>query len=599
MVLKENLSSWLKSIRPTATPFVEFALVLSLVVAIQFQQGAYDRDVATHPDEAAHFVTGVMVHDYLSSGLAEKPMPFAEDYYQRYPKVALGHWPPGFYAMQAVWYLVFGVSKWAATLLVGTIAAALIWCLFHEMSRQHSTVVALLALAVFVGQPLVRNHCMLIMADMAACLATVLAVFAFCRFLVSQSLLHIGCFAIWSIVAILTRPSAMALALFVPLCLLITGRFSVLKNWRLWMGGLTIAIMTAPWYCWTWNSGMGLHSHGNVETMISRTIHSNADYGVRASLSSSLSWWLVAISLLGAIAAFFDATPRSPDQDKAKFDAKGAIALCLATVGFIFLSPISSGPRYFLPALAGATILFAYGLSSVVFLGDRLIRNGRIAKGISWLAACGLSILTINDAPGAIERRVTGYSIAADVFAEPKHQHVILISSHSPGAGSIGEGAFIVERLLRDRKRSDYVFRASKILSESNWSNSRYRLKFATREQVDDFLKTTPVHFIVIDDYLSDESPPHHQLLKDAVKASSRDFSLVAQSEVTYTGNGSAGSIRVYKNLSVPDLPSGNLLLGNLPSQISSQKPQGPRRHSSVPTHQDPEPTTTAQLNPN
>ena len=38
-------------------------------------------------------------------------MAFAENYYLHYPEVAMGHWPPGFYLLQAVWTLLFPTQR--------------------------------------------------------------------------------------------------------------------------------------------------------------------------------------------------------------------------------------------------------------------------------------------------------------------------------------------------------------------------------------------------------------------------------------------------------------------------------------------------------
>lgn len=107
------------------TDFFAIILIFAFVVAMQALGGAYGSDFANHPDEPAHFVTGLMVHDYLVDALGSPPKAFASAYYAHYPKVAFGHWPPAYYAIQAAWYCVFGPTKAAAVLLSGVIAAAI------------------------------------------------------------------------------------------------------------------------------------------------------------------------------------------------------------------------------------------------------------------------------------------------------------------------------------------------------------------------------------------------------------------------------------------------------------------------------------------
>ena len=52
-------------------------------------------------------MTGLMVRDYIAAGFPDSPFRFAENYYLHYPKVAIGHWPPVFYSIQAAWMLIF------------------------------------------------------------------------------------------------------------------------------------------------------------------------------------------------------------------------------------------------------------------------------------------------------------------------------------------------------------------------------------------------------------------------------------------------------------------------------------------------------------
>src|ERR1700686_1788292 len=76
-------------------------------VLLQFLSGAYRAEFSGYPDESAHYVTSLMVRDFIVSLQYTEPMQFANDYYLHYPKVALGHWPPFFYALGGIWMLLF------------------------------------------------------------------------------------------------------------------------------------------------------------------------------------------------------------------------------------------------------------------------------------------------------------------------------------------------------------------------------------------------------------------------------------------------------------------------------------------------------------
>src|SRR5512137_1938426 len=99
------------------------AVLFAVAVAFQWVGGAYQSEFGSHPDEAAHYVTGLVMRDYLAAGLPGNPLTYAKQYYQHYPKVALGHWPPVFYVLQSVWTLLFTPSPASVLLLMALLTA--------------------------------------------------------------------------------------------------------------------------------------------------------------------------------------------------------------------------------------------------------------------------------------------------------------------------------------------------------------------------------------------------------------------------------------------------------------------------------------------
>src|SRR2546430_1910770 len=78
-----------------------------LILGLEIAGGAYQGEFNGYPDEAAHLVSGLMLHDYLTALPRENPLVWGVRYYLHYPKVAIGHWPPGFHIMEALWWLIF------------------------------------------------------------------------------------------------------------------------------------------------------------------------------------------------------------------------------------------------------------------------------------------------------------------------------------------------------------------------------------------------------------------------------------------------------------------------------------------------------------
>src|SRR6201996_605065 len=68
------------------------------------------------PDESAHYVNTLFIADWLRAGLPS-PMTFARDFYAHFPKLSIGHWPPGWYALLAPLFAVLRPSPFVASLL--------------------------------------------------------------------------------------------------------------------------------------------------------------------------------------------------------------------------------------------------------------------------------------------------------------------------------------------------------------------------------------------------------------------------------------------------------------------------------------------------
>ena len=82
-----------------------FGAFLALALVMQIWVGAYRTERGNFPDEAGHFMNGMLVRDYLTDGLGENPMQFARQYYLNYPKIAPGMWPPLYHGLLGIFLL--------------------------------------------------------------------------------------------------------------------------------------------------------------------------------------------------------------------------------------------------------------------------------------------------------------------------------------------------------------------------------------------------------------------------------------------------------------------------------------------------------------
>ena len=67
---------------------VLFLALLVLAVLGQWLTGVYGSDLSQWPDEGAHYINGLLIHDYVADGFPVNPLTYALQYYVHYPRVS-------------------------------------------------------------------------------------------------------------------------------------------------------------------------------------------------------------------------------------------------------------------------------------------------------------------------------------------------------------------------------------------------------------------------------------------------------------------------------------------------------------------------------
>ncbi len=227
-----------------------FCLYFVCVALLQWRGNAFRSELSGSPDEPAHYVTGLMVHDYIAAGFPGSPLPYARNYYLHYPKVALGHWPPFFYVVQAGWTLLFTVSRASVMLLMAAITALLATILCEVLYKELSLAIGMSAAALFISLPVIQEFSHLVMAEMLVALLVLLAVLAYGRYLDTESWQPAAWFGIWFTLALLTKGTGIQLALVPPLSVLFGGRWHLLKRLSFWLPAMIVLGIAGPWYLW-------------------------------------------------------------------------------------------------------------------------------------------------------------------------------------------------------------------------------------------------------------------------------------------------------------------------------------------------------------
>jgi hypothetical protein len=507
--------------------------LLLLAIGFQVLSGAYGCDLANHPDEPAQFITGLMVFDYLRTSVGSNPLAFAQDYYLHYPKVAFGHWPPLFFCVQALCFFLLGPAKSSALVLVILATSLTAICLYCRLRRHYSIGLSFLAVLCFLALPVVRRHSAIVLADTLATLLVTLAVLSFSDFLLSARFRDVLWFAIWSSLALLTKGNEAALVFLPPVALVATGRFRLFKSWKLWFAAFFVFVVCAPFYWLTLRLATNVTGPGHLPAGY---ILYNLER--LPPLLEGFGFVILAVSALGALSAFRSRL-LTADTLEQVVDLRVSVAWVLAVYLFQLVFPIAGAQvQYLLPVVPAILLMFARGLS---IIQEGLIRWSRPLR----YAVPGLLLLLIF-LPQRLRvlNPVHGYGAVADAIPAQKGT-VVLVSS-----GSMGEGAIIVERRLRDPERQMFVLRGSKVLGVSAWNGRSYELRFKTTEDIREYLNRVPVHFIIVDDfgYSREREDPHHELLRRTLESYTDNFVLLGRFPCTMPSGRFDSGILLYEN---------------------------------------------------
>jgi len=507
-------------------------LLLAAVLALQWHAASILLGASIDGDQSKHFTSGVMVFDYLRSGLGSNPVRFAEGFEVRYPLVAIGQWPPMYYAIQSVYYFLAGPSIRSVQALSAVMAACLALFLFLSLRASAGTRIALIAVAVFLATPLMQSAAWKVMSDLLTGVFVYLAIVAFSKLLDEPGNWKAAIlFAVWGVAAILSKGSAWALVPFVFLAPLLAGRTRFLRSRWFWGMGSVLILAGGSYYFWTKRAGIGYHANlAHIASPAVGFAHRAEMLGTLLSFSPVL---LLVTGLLGLAAALHGRWGRGEDSPGTTLSLVAA-AWVLSQLLFLFILPLTWENRVLLPSLAPLAVLitrFLVWLRAGLRLRPVFAASAAVMVGAILVAASGVAKV----------QRLNGYREVADAMPYPPDGALILVAT----GDDYSEGAIITERLSRGRGHRDVILRASHDLAEIDADNHETPL-IGTVDEVRSYLLKMPVRFIILD------SPPfdysYQTLIESAVTGDPKDFHLLGTFPISLEPGGKIVEVRIYEN---------------------------------------------------
>lgn len=439
------------------------------------------------PDESAHYVNTLFLADWMRAGLPS-PMPFARDFYAHFPRLTIGHWPPGWYALWAPVFAVARLSPQGATLLsaflAGLPALLVLWGVDRVGHRRIGIVAALAYLLI----PLVAEEARYFRLDQPVSLVVGLATMAWMAASERPSLLRYLLFGALAAFATLVKGNGALIMLVPALEILFDRRWPQLADWRLWVAAAATLLVVAPWYYVSFRISAGGFNYAPGPTYAWLSLSEN----MRA-IAGAVGWPGLAIALAGAVVGWRDPVTRL------------SVAAILATLIFQAAIPVALEDRYALPAIPWLVVLIAIALLA-------LARRGAAMRGAAVAVAVALMIAPIWALVHKEPKRDMGApAIAAAMAAKPG---IWLVDGRAGG-----EGAIIAAAAYADGgRRQVWAARASQWLSTSDFMGRGYRLSVADAAGARRVLDRLGARGVVSIADRQALAYPHSRLLREALQ---------------------------------------------------------------------------------
>ncbi|MGA2184808.1 MAG: glycosyltransferase family 39 protein [Bryobacteraceae bacterium] len=476
-----------------------FYLLVSL--CIQWATGAWDASFVTYPDEPSHFVSSVMVHDYLVHGLSRNPMEFAQQYYKHYPFFAVGYWPPLFYILMGLWFMVVGVGRLQALLLVAAIASGCAWLVSVLVRRRTGDTAAFCAGLIFLTLPEVQLWFCAVMVDQTVVLFSLAAAVFVIRYFERPNWPNAVGFSVCAALTVLTKYSGLYVCALALGALFLLRRFDLLRLRSFWAQPVLLSALVAPWILWTAHlATVGLPQERPGAFVVRSIAFIRESFRIFPPI-------LLALVILGLLVLVVRRRAWRADM--------AVVALyAVLLIGFLLASPVGAERRYLQPAAAALLVLSFEGWWT--FVSAAMLRGAAWVKAVPALvllvtaAICGMQVLRF--------RRIPNYPIRSVVRAITEQPawsgKQILVAPDM-------EGAVIAEFVAEDPHRPSYwLRRPSKNFASLDWFGGHYTRRFSSTRELMDELRAHPVDLLIWHAIPADSLRPHERQMQETLLTS-------------------------------------------------------------------------------
>ena len=504
---ESNHSHWVdwQPVSNRLRPALLLLLFFAVAVILQVPSGAYHAEFGGYPDEPAHYVTSLMVREYVLELKPLSPIQFAQNYYAHYPKVALGHWPPLLYLIQALWMLLFSQARAVILLELAATTGVLAFAVYLEGRRWFGTSAGILAGLLLLCLPIVQVYTDEEMSEILLVLTCFWSTIFFARYVDSERWQDSMWFGIFFALAVLTKGSGWLLVIVPPIVLLLTQKLRLLFRRSFWLSALIVAVLCIPWQLMTMR-------------MAERGWTGGSQPNITYTLGALAKLLGVVWTILGPALAVLCAIGVLVSVVRKRISSPVAAVFALLVADWIFHAIVPAGveERKMIIAVPSLVLfVFAGGL----WVANHLPMRGSLARWRSALVFIVAALLFFLQTFAIPREKHYGYTEAARFITSDSRLRGanILVSSES-----VGEGLLVSEVAMREPHPEHIIIRATKALAEADWNATNYHAFFSTPAQILEYLDRHKIAVVVIDSFSGQNKFAHHELLRKTIDESGR-----------------------------------------------------------------------------
>jgi hypothetical protein len=457
-----------------------FCVSFALTIGLQWRGKAYQAEWSADPDEPAHYITGLMVHDYIRSGFRGSPMAFAQAYYDHYPKVAIGHWPPMFYVLQSIWMLLFTPSRTSLLLLMAVFSALLLTVTYALVRSYFPAWMAWASLGLVATSYDFESSSRATMAEIPTALFTLAALWALARYFDHPGFRTAAWFSFAALATVLTKGTGIAVAPLPLLDVAVTRRWKILRTGSFWLPTILAGVPALIWFA-------------VAPDALHQSVGLFGRLGIRwYRIPDTFGHWLLSLGVAGATLAALGFVRRA----RAAFAGTERDVFWITALLFL---PVIVIFRILLGAWEAKHLITTLPLL-MLFLCDGLtwmrsvLPHYRRAITAAMLAALGW---TANHSAIAMPPKAhLGIDrVASELTASPEYRNTRFLIVSDAG----GEGVFISEVAEREQRPGHTIERGSKLLADISFLGDRYQPRFNSPAEMMRFFDQGPDRILILD----------------------------------------------------------------------------------------------------